>query len=662
MKHTPPLLLLTALLACDAPPSAPQATETETETTTAAAATLGTFRIQAHIFCPTGTWCGHASRADLERRYLENIAEMNLQYRPTGVSFQALAPIITRDDRFSGMRGGGDEETALNGELNDDLEAELISTRGEPDRDVITMFLAPLLAKCWNGVPCPGADDGYDGDDVIFCRPPGLSGVGDGYTYAHEMGHYWCLRHTHSGADPGTFGVVHDYDSDVCDTLSNVQDTPTDPGQEEDSDDAAWSQWCEATATDDVATMSPHQSRCDVTCFQRVPGQGVIEIPFYAPLTSNAMSYYAADCRGPYITDGVRTEAFTPGQTQQIAECRVLVPIRTQLVNVCAGHGGDTDNDGWCDDSDLCPGGPNASNADADGDGIGDDCDACDNDATTVAQNVNGDGDAWCNVHDKCPAKASASNSDSDGDTVGNACDTCPNTPDPTNLDTDEDGNGDVCDSDDDNDGCSDRTDQHPKDDRAPSGVAIHANCSPSSTTVYSSEAGDTDGDGTRDCADTDDDGDGTPDEEDPCPFAANTGLCVVPGGSCPFHPIFHTCRGGACNQLLLRIVSVINPDPTTTVLLDVVSVDRDELLVAPLAGRTAGDSVQAFRAALTLPSGRRPSGALRLELVDSRGRVVMDVSTYLPSNVRTGALTGTRVLVKLPSASGALDVSTVTR
>ncbi len=648
---TPPLVLLAALAACTAAPP-----DDGPEVASSAAATLGTFQVQAHIFCPTGTWCGANSRAQLERRWLDSVAEMNLQYRPTGVSFQALPPIITQDDRFSGMRGGGDEETALNGELNDDLEAELIATRGDTDRDVITMFLAPNLGKCWNGVPCPGADDGYDGDDVIFCTPPGGN---VGYTYAHEMGHYWCLRHTHSGADPGTFGMVHDYDSDVCDTLINVHDTPTDPGQEEDSDTAAWSQWCEKTVTDDVATMSPHDSRCEVTCFQRIPGQGVVEIPFYAPLTSNAMSYYGADCRGPYIVDGTRYEAFTAGQTAQIAQCRVAVPIRTQLVDVCAGRGGDADHDGWCDTDDRCPGAANASNADADGDGIGDDCDACDNDATTLAQNVNGDGDTWCNVHDKCPAKSSSSNADSDGDGVGNACDTCPNDADPTNLDTDGDGQGDVCDSDDDNDGCSDRTDQHPKNDQSRAGVAIHVNCSPSSSTTYASEAGDVDGDGIRDCRDTDDDGDGIPDADDPCPFLANSSLCMSAGGSCPLHPIFHTCRGGACNQLLLRIVSVINPDPTTSVLLDVVSVVRDEIVVAPLTGRTAGDSVQAFRAALTLPSGRRPSGALRLELVDKAGRVVMDVSTYVPSQVRTGALTGSQVLVKLPSASGVLDVST---
>lgn len=656
-------VVLLSALACGV--EAPPATEASTS---AALAPLGVFELQAYIFCPTGTWCAHGSRADLEARYFAQVAEMNLHYRPTGISFQALPPIITQDDRFSGLRGGGDEELAVNGELNDDLEAELISTLGSPNRRQITMFLAPGLQKCWNGIPCPGADDGFDGDDVIFCTPPATSGVHDGYTYAHEMGHYWCLRHTFTGADPSGLGVVDmNGDDDVCDTLINVQDTPADPMTQEESDLDAdgvprnWHHWCETTVQTDVDIDSPHATRCDVTCFQQINGTTVQS--GYSPLVENAMSYHDYACRGPYVRDDVRHEAFTDGQGLQMAQCRVAVPIRTQLVDVCAGRGGDTDFDGWCDVDDRCAGLATPTNTDVDGDGIGDGCDRCPTDPTSVAGNVNGDGDAWCNATDRCPSKASSTNSDTDGDGVGNACDTCPNNPDPTNLDTDGDGKGDVCDLDDDGDGCLDTADQNPKDDAVPDGVVILANCSPSSVPHLSSEAADTDGDSIRDCQDPDDDNDGVPDADDGCRTLPGSGaMCIYPGRSCPLAPIFFTCRGGGCNQQLLRISSVINPDPTTSVLLEIVSAVRGELVVAPLVSRTVLDSAQAFRAALTLPSGRRPVGALRLEVVDTRGRVISDLATYVPSTVRLGTLSGTALRVTLPSGTASLAVSGATR
>lgn len=602
-------------LACGV--EAPPATEASTS---AALSPLGVFELQTYIFCPTGTWCGHGSRAELEARYFVQVAEMNLQYRPTGISFQALPPIITQDDRFSGMRGGGDEELAVNGELNDDLEAELISTLGSPNRRQITMFLAPGLQKCWNGIPCPGADDGFDGDDVIFCTPPATSGVRSGYTYAHEMGHYWCLRHTFTGADPSGSGTVDmNGDDDVCDTLINVQDTPPDPMTQEASDldddgvPLNWHHWCETTVQTDVDVSSPHATYCDVTCFQQINGTAVQSA--YSPLVQNAMSYHSRDCRGPYVVDGVRHEAFTDGQGLQMAECRVAVPIRTELVDVCAGRGGDTDFDGWCD------------------------------------------------VDDRCAGQATPTNGDGDGDGVGDGCDTCPDDPDSTNLDTDGDGKGDVCDFDDDGDGCLDTADQNPKDDEVADGVVIFANCSPSSMPHLSSEAADTDGDNIRDCQDPDDDNDGVLDGDDGCRTLPGSGaMCIYSGRSCPLAPIFFTCRGGGCNQKLLRISSVINPDPTTSVLFEIVSAVRGELVVAPLASRTVVDSAQAFRAALTLPSGRRPAGALRLEVVDTRGRVISDLATYVPSTVRLGTLSGTALRVTLPSGTASLAVASATR
>ncbi len=80
---------------------------------------------------------------------------------------------------------------------------------------------------------------------------------------------------------------------------------------------------------------------------------------------------------------------------------------------------------------------------------------------------------------------------DSDNDDVGDDFDNCPNTANADQLDNELDGLGEVCDSDDDNDGVSDTEDPFPLDP---------------------GESADTDGDGIGNNADTDDDNDGMPD------------------------------------------------------------------------------------------------------------------------------------------------------
>lgn len=83
---------------------------------------------------------------------------------------------------------------------------------------------------------------------------------------------------------------------------------------------------------------------------------------------------------------------------------------------------------------------------------------------------------------------------DTDGDGVADATDNCPTVPNPGQADLDNDGAGDVCDSDRDGDGVADVDDAFPLD--------------PNETT-------DTDGDGTGNNADTDDDGDGVSDTDE---------------------------------------------------------------------------------------------------------------------------------------------------
>jgi hypothetical protein len=90
---------------------------------------------------------------------------------------------------------------------------------------------------------------------------------------------------------------------------------------------------------------------------------------------------------------------------------------------------------------------------------------------------------------------------DSDSDGVPDYRDNCPSTSNGDQLDTDNDGAGDACDSDDDNDGVIDSMDAFPRDPN---------------------ESVDTDGDGFGNNADTDDDNDGIADVSDNCRLHAN--------------------------------------------------------------------------------------------------------------------------------------------
>ena len=127
---------------------------------------------------------------------------------------------------------------------------------------------------------------------------------------------------------------------------------------------------------------------------------------------------------------------------------------------------------------------------------------------------------------------------DNDGDGIANQNDNCSNVANLNQLDTDEDGIGDVCDDDDDNDGVLDADDNCPlvanpdQADENNNGIGDACDFDFDEDGVLDSEDNcihtanpdqlDTDEDGIGDVCDDDDDDDGVLDVTDNCPLVAN--------------------------------------------------------------------------------------------------------------------------------------------
>ena len=107
----------------------------------------------------------------------------------------------------------------------------------------------------------------------------------------------------------------------------------------------------------------------------------------------------------------------------------------------------DTDGDGVGDNADEFPNDPTET-TDTDGDGVGDNADAFPNDPTETADS---DGDGVGDNADAFPNDPTETE-DGDGDGTGNNSDNCLLVHNPLQRDTDEDGYGNACDADLDND------------------------------------------------------------------------------------------------------------------------------------------------------------------------------------------------------------------
>lgn len=126
-----------------------------------------------------------------------------------------------------------------------------------------------------------------------------------------------------------------------------------------------------------------------------------------------------------------------PGQIIGVGKLQDIVDEDGNVVEVgkrhgylltpdCTDLGGDTDEDGVCDDSDNCLNTPNPGQANSDGDSVGDECDGCPDDPNktepgecgcgTLDADTDDDGTPDCN--DECP------NSDMSATVVIDGCDT----------------------------------------------------------------------------------------------------------------------------------------------------------------------------------------------------------------------------------------------
>jgi hypothetical protein len=257
----------------------------------------------------------------------------------------------------------------------------------------------------------------------------------------------------------------------------------------------------------------------------------------------------------------------------------------------------DGDGDFVADSIDNCQTVSNRSQWDFDDDGLGDSCDNC-----STVDNPN--------------------QKDQDSDLVGDACDNCPKLANPDQADLDGDGIGDACDPDDDNDGCLDSADDDPKSAYSKVGWRMAVNCPKSRVDVMGWDGEDSDGDGKLNCHDSDDDGDGIADDQDPCPINKDNGPfgCQYSPVSCPRAVPWDVCRGGGCNELLMKIVSVVDPP----LLVERFFVEEGAVTLLPGAGQTAetieaavlGKSVTAKASAVTAQSvTATPAAAAKVTL-----------------------------------------------
>jgi hypothetical protein len=605
-----------------------------------------TFDLHVRAYCAPGTNCGFASYADYRQRVLDGVQEMNLQWRAAGVSFRPIVFSFVEDEFYSGLEGCNE------GAAFDALRADWRANVASQWPNAITIMVTQGTNWCCTDPPDGPYNPPPNGDTWpnllgIFCDA-NRTAYDLGTIWAHEMGHYWCLRHTFTREDTATSWPAPpfwDYD-----TLYNVNDTPPDPEKLEPYDpdhplrgdlDANVNlqeghEWCqEQTHWGTVDDGSPHPSYCSIYCYEYSGGVKSQIYPGTDPRW--AMTYYSHLCRGPFVINGQYFAAFSPDSITQIGVCRAQVQERIDLNELC-GTNGDFDNDGWCDHWDNCPYHMNTDQQNTDSDIYG-----------------------------------------------GDVCDLCPFDPNPTG-DMDDDGIGDICDADKDGDECDDTNDENSNQSSQVVGMQFKPGCGIGVEPSYLWDGTDSDGDGCRNCNDPDDDNDlvcdgpngepfGTPCTKnllgcaagpDPCP-TSEADLCNIQilGAPSECLPAWLVCIGGTCvMDFFLKIVSVINP--AEEVIFDEFRIANETIFLSKLPMMTISQMAEIIKGDFTAGGySQQEAGAglasgvtthqlgdpVRMEIWSRRtNERVAIVAEYDESHIVAGDVTRSRFLAVTPT------------
>jgi|GEM_PF-323233 len=156
---------------------------------------------------------------------------------------------------------------------------------------------------------------------------------------------------------------------------------------------------------------------------------------FICDASSNGDQVYIDDVQIKACTD---SGSCTPGTSCDDGLACTINDVFDADCN-CAGTFQDSDNDGVCDQDDVCPG--SDDNADADNDGTPDGCDSCDGNLAGTSCDDNDP----CTINDIFDANCNCAGTfqDSDNDGVCDQDDICPGHDD--TIDSDNDGTPDGC-------------------------------------------------------------------------------------------------------------------------------------------------------------------------------------------------------------------------